>query len=772
MTPERLAAKSARSGRPALSLAQHLLDTDQAAAAVFRLDGRWGRAWCRFFRIPEPDWARWLLNLRIAALFHDIGKANRDFFDAVTSRSAQRQTLRHEHLSALILHLPAVRRWLGCSSALDVEAITAAVLSHHMKASETAGPPGQNWKWAQPVGANGVDLFLQHPEVVSILERVGQLAGLPPAPLLTEEAWRPTAPWDAAILDGQKTAREFRRQLRADAQRRSFMLAVKAAVVVADSVASGLVREGHPIEAWIDDVVHRAPLAAETIREEVLAEKQRQLEQRHQKPFLPHRFQDLASRQGPRALLLAGCGTGKTLAAWRWAEAQARERIFGRVIFLYPTRGTATEGFRDYVSWAPDAALLHGTSRYELEAMSSNPEERGSNDPPIASQDTERLFALGYWPMKYFSATVDQFMGFLEHSYASTCLLPALADSVVIIDEVHSFDSKMFEGLIAFLRAFDVPVLCMTATLNTSRRVQLEDAGLRVFPAAEERAELADLESQETHLRYELECVQGRDTAFEEAARAFEAGLRVLVVVNRVAECQAWVRRLEQRIGEKPRCYHSRFRLCDRQRVHGETVKAFQQRERPTIAVTTQVCEMSLDLDADVLVTEMAPPSALIQRFGRANRHRARGAEFRARLVVYAPSTHLPYEKDELAAARSMLDSLGRAPLSQRMLSQALEAHAPGEARARESASFLEGGYYAVSGSFRDIDQQGARCVLDRDLDDVLACLRNKRPYDGFVLSVPPRTETQDGPAELPQFLRVVSAKGYDSDLGYVVEAS
>ena len=46
-----------------------------------------------------------------------------------------------------------------------------------------------------------------------------------------------------------------------------------------------------------------------------------------------------------------------------------------RVIFLYPTRATATEGFKDYVAWAPeaDAGLIHGTAAYELDGMFANP---------------------------------------------------------------------------------------------------------------------------------------------------------------------------------------------------------------------------------------------------------------------------------------------------------------------------------------------------------------------------------------------------------------
>src|SRR5437867_9676942 len=103
--------------------------------------------------------------------------------------------------------------------------------------------------------------------------------------------------------------------------------------------------------------------------------------------------------------------------------------------------------------------------------MAANPSEatEGKSFEKL-TEDRDRLFALGLWSRRYFSATVDQFLGFIEHDYKSLCLLPALADSALIIDEVHSFDIRMFDCLIGFLRAFDMPVLCMTATLPPSRR--------------------------------------------------------------------------------------------------------------------------------------------------------------------------------------------------------------------------------------------------------------------------------------------------------------
>ena len=494
-TPRTLLAKSQRAGREAVSLERHLLDTEQTSEQIFRLDGRWGKSWCRFFQIRDKDaQERFLLHLRVAALLHDVGKANEDFYQAVSKRGFVQQTLRHEHISALILFLPEVRRWLSHNPTLDLDVITASVLSHHIKASDNG-----EWQWCQPRGSTMLKLYLQHPEVESIFKRIAYNACLPEPPKLSVSVWSERTPWIEAWQNGIKAARVFARSIRFDKERLGLLLATKAGVIVADAAASGLVREDHSISGWIKEKVHSPAIGINDITDAIIHPRAEYLSYKTGRPFEFRPFQNRVADQGSRVLLLAACATGKTLAAWTWAEAQARERNIGKVVFLYPTRGTATEGFRDYVGWAPEteAALLHGTSRFELEAMTSNPSEAMKGKTHKLSEEEERLFALGLWSRRYLSATVDQFLGFMEHNYTGLCLLPMLADSAVIIDEVHSFDRKMFHTLVSFLKTFNVPVLCMTATLPTARRNELIAAGLKVFPTEEDRIELSGLEEQE-----------------------------------------------------------------------------------------------------------------------------------------------------------------------------------------------------------------------------------------------------------------------------------
>lgn len=755
-----LLAKNRKHGD--LTLEQHLIDTEEAAMALFRPGSRWARRWLEFFRLTAEDERLFLRELRVACLFHDIGKANEDFQLAVTSEPNRQQLLRHEHLSALVMSRPEVRDWMQ-RGGVDPDVCTAAVLSHHLKASEDGE---HRWCAGRGVSA-GVDLRFGDPEVAATLKRIAALLAVDPPVLGSGRLAYPLGgEWAEAWGLGLKTAKNVRRRLPNDPRRRR-LVAVKVGLIAADSVASGMFRVGDSIAEWVEQVAHAPALDASSIRRDVIEARLRHIG-RGTSPGL-HPFQEKASEIGARGLLLAACGAGKTLAAWAWAARQAEARQIGRIIFLYPTRGTATEGFRDYAAWAPEgeATLLHGTAGYELERMRANPPDSGRRHQ--LDEEESRLYALGRWQRRYFSATVDQFLSAMEHRYEALCLLPALADSAVIIDEVHSFDPSMFRALIAFLREFDVPVLCMTATLPEDRRAQLEAAGLRVFPSAQEAAALADLAAKERAPRYQVRRVADGEVAFGIAQAAFAAGKRVLWVVNQVARAQRAAERLEAAIGEPVLCYHSRFKLEDRQSAHQQTVAAFQQTECAAIAVTTQVCEMSLDLDADVLITEEAPVTSLVQRFGRANR-RLRRPGVLADVVTYPmpDGGTRPYAPADLDGVEAFLSSIDGKQVSQADLARAVEAVASNETEATGDSSLFGSGYYALPRDFRDLDEFSRPCVLTTEVGVFVDRKKRGQPTDGLIVPVPRRFASDGEALGLPPFLGLAEAAHYSTSRGFV----
>jgi CRISPR-associated endonuclease/helicase Cas3 len=299
-----------------------------------------------------------------------------------------------------------------------------------------------------------------------------------------------------------------------------------------------------------------------------------------------------------------------------------------------------------------------------------------------------------------------------------------------------------------------------------------------VYPNFEEPGVLANLEEQEKHPRYQHQPLSDAREALQHAMAAYRKGERVLWVVNTVKRCQNIAVMLERELEKvfeatvRVLSYHSRFRLCDRQRIHSDTIAIFQQDGDAAIAVTTQVCEMSLDLDADVLITEIAPVPSLVQRFGRANRHLAKGKDFRARLYTYPPETPRPYTREEIHVATAFLAELGKEDVSQRMMAELLETHTLREPQADGSARFLDGGYFATPGVFRDTDDFTHPCILDHDLEAVKGLLDARKPYDGYVVGVPHKMieDRTNNPSWLPKFLGIASAELYDQDRGFIAE--
>ena len=208
----------------------------------------------------------------------------------------------------------------------------------------------------------------------AIFERIKLIANLTDIPPLPAVPWTDKSPWSEAWQHGDSPAQDSLAKYdttKSDA----LLLAVKGRGHCCGRRFFWSCARRHKIEEWIEEVVHDTPIGIMTSATPSLPRAFEQISETNAFLFTP--FQEHIVTQGSRVLLLAACAAGKTLAAWKWAEAQAREHEIGKVIFLYPTRGTATEGFRDYVGWAPETegALVHGTARYELEAMLTNPSE-------------------------------------------------------------------------------------------------------------------------------------------------------------------------------------------------------------------------------------------------------------------------------------------------------------------------------------------------------------------------------------------------------------
>jgi len=357
---------------------------------------------------------------------------------------------------------------------------------------------------------------------------------------------------------------------------------------------------------------------------------------------------------GDLAFLRAPTGWGKTYASLLYPSA----RDFTRIFYLLPTI-TAIKKFhkslvrvfgKENVSMYFHLYLAHSIIREE--------------------DAIEDLFFTRHFMRPVTITTIDQFLlAFLQLGRYFTRRV-AFRGSSIILDEVHILNPVMLwlvsEFMERFLDKYRFSVLIMSATLPKAYL----DFMSQIFGERFSPEHGLDLRKEYIKLRRFLFILDHRDIeeAVDEIFRAyFENQRRVLVIVNTVSKAISIARALRQMIeeaGGDPTdvlLIHSRYMYRDRARVE-DLIDSYN--DRPHILVSTQVCEVSLDISYDLLFTEIAPIGDLIQRFGRVNRYNKRIKK--PNVFIFKPKViednrrrkYYPYELEELKTSMKILMEL------------------------------------------------------------------------------------------------------------------
>lgn len=385
-------------------------------------------------------------------------------------------------------------------------------------------------------------------------------------------------------------------------------------------------------------------------------------------------------------LLQAGLVDGMTFALpTRSAATQIQRRLEEAIERLFPAADDGDVSHRPPVVLAvPGYLRVDGVGGRRLPHFETQWDDE---DPRFrrrawAGEHSKRYLAGGV-----VVGTVDQvLLSALQVRHAhlrAACLLRHL----LVVDEVHASDiymTRILETVLHHHRLAGGHTLLMSATLGSSARSQF----LR-----HRRADRLDLRTAEA-LPYPLVTHQDFATGaitdlpvetFEEEGKTVEielvplaadpdavarrglegaaAGARVLVVRNTVTDCRALQRaavELARQRGQEhllfglqatacdespiPAPHHGRFAPSDRKLLDRAIEAAFEpspERRGGCLAIATQTVEQSLDLDADLLLTDLCPMDVLLQRIGRLHRHRStpRPAGFASpKVVVLTPA--------------------------------------------------------------------------------------------------------------------------------------
>ena len=379
-------------------------------------------------------------------------------------------------------------------------------------------------------------------------------------------------------------------------------------------------------------------------------------------------------------------GSGKTEAAlWRFARLYEAGLVDG-LYFALPTRAAAVQihgRVNRFVSGmftaadAPKPVLAvpgyiragYDDGERRLQRYEVWWDDHATDRRRWAAESAKRFLAA-----QIAVGTIDQAMMAALKVRHSHMRAACLARNLLVVDEVHASDAYMRRILEALLDAHIGAggyALLMSATLGSDARHRLltrspmaamdapniDDAVKAAYPSVATVGDgirpAGENDRRKRVVMEALPAMQDFDRTAQIALQAARAGAKTLVIRNTVRNAIATQQAIERATGDdtdalfacngKRTLHHSRFAAPDRHMLDAE-VEALLGKGAPSkgcVVVGTQTLEQSLDIDADILITDLCPADVLLQRIGRLHRHsrdtRPDGYG-QARCIVLTPS--------------------------------------------------------------------------------------------------------------------------------------
>ena len=335
--------------------------------------------------------------------------------------------------------------------------------------------------------------------------------------------------------------------------------------------------------------------------------------------------QQIETNDAERMVGIAGCGEGKTHAALQWGASRVEENQIDRLIFAMPTRvtsnnlllevtGSEQNGSQGHLP-AAKGALYHSATRSFYQSKEA--EQRWDVSTEVQAERQRRWFQR---PITV--TTIDHVLSTLVNAYPNANVAKGnLLRAGVVFDEIHAYDERLTANLrngLQRLNDYDVPWFLMSATVPPHLRNRRPISNVATV---ESKGRLATDEPPRSPFSFS---VREEDLTSEVVNQWYQANPetnRLLVIKNTVAEARKVAKSL-QSDGYDVEYFSSEFPRADRPKKEEAIRESFRcnHSDELTIAVTTQICEISLDLSADALLTDLAPLDSILQRAGRLHR--------------------------------------------------------------------------------------------------------------------------------------------------------
>ncbi len=369
-------------------------------------------------------------------------------------------------------------------------------------------------------------------------------------------------------------------------------------------------------------------------------------------------------------LIEASTGSGKTETALAYAWQLLDLGLADSIVFALPTQATANAMLNRLEKAAPllfdnqtNVVLAHGRAKYQENFINLKDACR----PHTAQGDEEAWVQCGNWLAQSRKRVFLGQIGVCTVDQVLVSVLPVkhkfvrgfgIGRSVLIIDEVHAYDSYMYGLLEAVLeqqRLAGGSAILLSATLPFQQKVQLAkawncrlDTINNAYPLISHFSDgktstfdLTDrLDQQPEPSTVQLELIKTPqlipdDGFIQRVLDAVAQNAQACLVCNLVAVAQELYQRIVEKMANDGRftedqclLFHSRFIFAHRQEkeqavlnLFGATPEPDNARSKGHVLIATQVVEQSLDLDFDWMITQLCPVDLLFQRMGRLHRH-------------------------------------------------------------------------------------------------------------------------------------------------------
>lgn len=351
----------------------------------------------------------------------------------------------------------------------------------------------------------------------------------------------------------------------------------------------------------------------------------------------------------PFAILRAPTGAGKTDASLLWAQRQMEAGRADRLVLAMPTRFTANALAVATAKSLSSTGLYHSSAWFQA--------KNSLTDAEKAHWKAELDYAR-YLETPVTVTTIDHLClcltGAREDHHA---IFWNLAHSCVVIDEADFYDDFTQRNLVVLLRALrllQVPVLLMSATVPESARALYALAGQHTQAIYEDLKD-RNLTRPRCRLVRAGRCAGPADV--EPLLRRGAAGEPLIIYANTVRRAQAywdWFREHAPDF-EDVVLYHSRFtephKFDIEERLKKQLgVDAWKTGQQRGIAILTQIGELSVNISADLMVSDVCPIDRLAQRVGRLARFTDRNGEVKKVVgELHLVEPYAPNKNGELA---------------------------------------------------------------------------------------------------------------------------